>query len=258
MAIAIAGLIALMRLPKDANDGEGRATRLIVLGWIASARLFLIYSFARLGAKMAGIVLPTIVPSFHFFFYLKAAMAVLFGVGLTAIGRLAVAGVMARAVAAAVCLVLLIAQAKTYTARADFEPARRESLAVKDSDQVRAFAWMQLHLLPTDVVLTNDRDAATIVAPTGAKVVSIFTGFSNPYVDFDARKTARDQMFEALEKDDDGAFRPLAERYHVSYVLTRGKQSTQFDAHPPRDLQLTFSTGELRIYSVIQRSAGAH
>jgi len=254
MAIAIVGLVALVR-------EKNQAARRIILSWMASASLFLIYSFIRLGGKAVGVVLPTIVPSFHFFFYLKAAMAVLFGVGLTALGRLAVARIgerggrrgvtTERAIAAAICLVLLLLQARTYAARADFEPARRESMAVTGSDQVRAFAWMQLHLLPTDVVLTNDRDAATIVAPTGAKVVAIFTGFSNPYVDFDARKTARDKMFDALAKNDRPTFRTLADRYHVTYVLTRGRESKQFDAQTPSDLHLLFTSGELRIYGVL-------
>jgi hypothetical protein len=260
MAIAAVGLVVLVRRKSH------HAARLLVLSWMASAGVFLTYSFVRLGAKLAGIVLPTIVPSFHFFFYLKAAIAVLFGVGLTAIGRMAVAwiakrrGVPAsprvavaagRAAAACVCLALLVVQAKTYAARPDFDEARRESLAVTGSDQVRAFAWIREHLGPTDVVLTGDRDAATIVAPSGAKVVCIFTGFSNPYVDFEARRDARDRMFAALERGDRATFHELAARYHVTYVLTRARRSTDFDSHPPADLQLAFTVGDVRIYRVL-------
>jgi hypothetical protein len=259
MLIAVVGLVALVR-----RRTHG-VSRLLAFSWIASAALFLAYSFVRLAGKAAGVTLPSIVPSFHFFFYLKAASALLFGVGLMAIGKFWAARIgarrgarpsararldSARVRAAAIGLILLGVQAPAYQARSDFGESRAEALAVSSSPQVQVFTWLREHAGQTDVVLSTDEDAATTVAPSGAKVVAIFPGFSNPYVDLEPRRAARDRMFEALDRQDDVAFRELASRYGVTYVLTMAPRSEAFDAQPRDVLQLVRRAGNRRLYRV--------
>jgi hypothetical protein len=261
MLITVAGLVALVR-----RKSHG-VSRLLVLSWIASAALFLAYSFVRLGGKAVGVTLPSIVPSFHFFFYLKAASAVLFGLGLMAIGKMWAARIgarrgrgpvlsrrarldSARVRAAAIGLILLGVQAPAYQARSDFGEARAEALMYSSSPQIQVFTWLREHAGQRDVVLTTDEDAATLVASSGAKVVAIFSGFSNPYVDLERRRVARDHMFEALDRGDDAAFRGLAKQYGVTYVLTITPRSEAFDAAPRGDLELVLRAGSRRLYRV--------
>lgn len=241
-------------------------SRRLVLAWIAIASTFLGYSFFLLGARLAGVTLPSVVPSFHFFFYLKAAAAVLFGVGLTALGRIAAAFLarrrgagtprravvaVGRAAATFTCLILVVAQARTYVTRVDFLGARRGALATATSDQIRVAEWLLAHREPTDVALvSDDRDWVRVFAPSGTKAVVAGAVWSNPYVDLQPRQDARDRMFEALDRDDHFAFRELAEGYQVTYVLTRPPRSVQYDLQVPVDLQLVFSAGDLRLYRV--------
>jgi hypothetical protein len=256
MAIAAVGILALAR-------HEPGSSRRLVLSWMAVSSAFLLYSFVRLGAKAIDFALPSIVPSFHFFFYLKAATAVCFGIGAMAVARAiaewrpasspAWSRGQAPAIAAVLVLGLLAASASTYESRPDFFPARLDARTVTDSDMTRVSEWFHQNAQSTDVVLAPDKDGATAVVTAGVKVVAIYGGFSNPYVALEPRRRARDAMYVALGRDDRTTFRRLADQYGVSYVLTHS-------AHPPfgaaalRDLDLRFSTGTYQIWAVRRSS----
>jgi hypothetical protein len=204
MAIALIGLVRL-RMHRS-----HRTARLLVMSWVATCALFLAYSFVRLGAQqVAGISLPSIVPSFHFLFYLKGATAVLFGVGLRVISKWAwkqwrreraFRATAGTPIAVVICVLLLIPAVLAYPLRSDFTTERDDALKVPGSAEEQAFQFLRAHVGPRDVVLAADRDGAVIATPTGAKVVAIYDGFSNPYVDLAPRVAARDQMVASLPR----------------------------------------------------------
>jgi hypothetical protein len=255
MAIALIGLIRL-RLHRS-----HRTARLLVMSWVATCALFLAYSFARLGAQQAaGIALPSIVPSFHFLFYLKAATAVLFGVGLRVISKWAwklwrrdraFRAAPGTPIAAAICVLLLIPAILKYPSRSDFTMELADALKVPGSAEEQAFEFLRHQVGPRDVVLATDRDGATIVTPTGAKVVAIYDGFSNPYVDLAPRVAARDRMVASLAAGDVATFRALASQYGVTWVVLRPPAT--FAAGPEWQATLAFAAtaGELGIYRVV-------
>ena len=261
MAIAMFGLwIVVTRSFRPVS-------RRLLLGWIAVTGVFLVYSFLRLGAKLGGVILPNIVPSFHFFFYLKAATAVLFGVGVTWLGRMAAIAIARRRgseatgsmrpllVSALVCAVLLAFQARTYAARDNFQAARRGAITTAGSDQIHVLEWLLSHHGPSDVALASDDDATFVCAPSGVRAVMAWPVWSNPYIDLQPRAQARDAMFNALDGDDSAAFRELAQRYGVTFVITESPRSARYDAKTPSDLELVLSAGSRRVYRV--RQAGS-
>lgn len=259
MAFALIGLIRLRW------SRSHRTARLLVMSWVATCALFLAYSFARLGAQqVAGITLPSIVPSFHFLFYLKAASAILFGIGL----RVSAAWVwkwwhrgsrrplplrahVGTPIAVVVCVLLLIPAVLTYQSRADYSVAHLDALKVPGSVEEQAFEFLRDHTGPRDVVLSSDRDGAVVVTPTGAKVVAIYDGFSNPYIDLAPRVAARDRMVASLASDDVATFRGLASEYGVTWVLLRPPAT--FTQSPVWQGTIEFATtaGPLSIYRVL-------
>jgi hypothetical protein len=238
----------------------------LILAWCAVAAGFLVYSFLRLAVKhYFGPVMPSIVPSFHFLFYLKAASAVFFGIGVTLIGR-AIGAVSARrrwrargphsvlamghAVGTIVCMILLAPHVHAFEDRPDFAAARRAALVVAESDWLRVFEWLLEHHRPSDVALAADRECSFVCAPSGTKAVYAGPGFSNPYVDLEPRRLARDRMFEALDKDNSAAFHALAAPYDVVYVITMSPRSESYDTNTPGALRLAFSAGRFRVFVV--------
>lgn len=254
MAIALIGLVRL-RMRRS-----HKTARLLVMSWVATCALFLAYSFVRLGAQqVAGITLPSIVPSFHFLFYLKAATAVLFGVGLRVISKWAwklwrreraFRAAAGTPIAAAICVLLLIPAVLKYPSRSDFTVELEEALKVPGSPELQAFEILRPRVGPRDVVLAEDRDGATVVTPTGAKVVAIYDGFSNPYVDLAPRVAARDRMVASLASGDVATFRTLASQYGVTWVLLRPPAVFTDSPAWQGTIEFTATAGPLTIYRV--------
>lgn len=228
--------------------------RLIAGAWLAGAGALLAYGYVVMAARLLGNVpLPSLVPSFHFFFYVKAALPLLFAVGLGVVAeraaRLRVGPRWpADGWADALCLALLLLGAPTYLARPDFAESRQDALDTSASDQVRAALWLREHAEPWSVALASNYDAAVIPGPAGVKVVAAFNAYSNPYVDWDVRAQARNQLYAALDAGNDEEFARIADRYGVRYVIARDRRAAAYGANPAGPLAQVFQAGEIRIF----------
>jgi len=251
MAVAALGFRTVIRAPDTLS-------RRLLLSWMGVAAVFLVYSFARLGAQLAEVVLPSIVPSFHFFFYLEAAGAVCFGIGLMTISRwvaarAALVGVGSMPVRIAVTSVLLIgllvgAGFRRYLGRPDFFPARLDGRIAADSDSTRVAEWFRANAQPEDVVLASDKDGITSVAVAGIKTVAVHGTFSNPYVALEPRRRARDAMLVALGRGDQATYVALARQYQVTYVLAH--TVARIPSSMPDGLKPVFTSGPLAVYRI--------
>lgn len=248
MAVAVVGAWAVWR--RRAVSAEAR----VWLGaWILAAASLLGYGYVVIGARLAaGIDLPSVVPFFHFFFYLKAATAVLFGIGVDQVGQWAGArfGRSTRMASAAACAVLLAAGARAYVNRPDFADSRRDALAVTNSDQASASRWLRAQAAPGDVALATDLDAALVAGPAGVKVVATFGGFSNPYVPREPRVAARDGMLAAIDRGDAETFMVLARPYSVSWVVVSRPRPAAPSPAMGGVLEPQFETGSIAVYRV--------
>lgn len=121
-----------------------------------------------------------------------------------------------------------------------------------------AYHWILEHCAPTDVFLANPGSSIALktAAPAARKVVAVNTIFSNPYVDLTLRCSATDAMFNALHAHDEAAFRAVAAKYHVTYVLVDEEDRVSLEKDLPGFIEQVFSKGPVAIYRV--RSQGVN
>ena len=255
LVLALVGVVVVMRGTAPPNG------RRLLLLWVGGAALFFIWAHlnGRALASGAPLPLPALVPSFHFFVYLRAVQAVFFGVGFAKAiawltgripARLTPQGRRQRAPAAVLFVVFLVALVLPtlggYRLRGDFVDARREALRRDGADYRSAYRWLLQHTSPEDVFVCEDELSLNLVAPAGRKLVATDVNFSNPYVDHRPRITARAAMLAAAREGQGAVFRALAVPFGVRYLLTTG--TTAFDASAVGDR--VFQTPGVVIYRV--------
>ena len=194
------------------------------VGWSAGAAVGLVWLRPRVVVVWLGAaallllteLLPTpLVPIFHFWIYLLAAVTLL----------TAVAAVRALRGPAAIALACALAiwHWPQYAARQDFVLVR--SLALdRDPNHAAMTAALRRLSRPDEVVLGTHGAANLIIGPAGRKVVAPHPFVSNPYVEIGTRVEDRERMLKAVQEQDVAAFRPLAERYAVSLVVMVGRR----------------------------------
>jgi hypothetical protein len=89
-----------------------------------------------------------------------------------------------------------------------------------------------------------------VVGPSGAKVVAVDAPFSNPYVDWTARASARDAMFQALAKGDEAGFRATSTQYGVTYVLWAAVDGPRLNLAALLGLEQVYENKRIRIFQV--------
>ena len=151
------------------------------------------------------IQLQGVVPSFHFFFYLKALQSVFFGYGCFCFSEFVFQKLSkqnysyekkVRYLIGVLFLAVLIYY-PVYSSRTDFKLGRDFGLMQNKNDTgIDMYNWILKNTLPDDVILC-DADLANIpVLATGRKMVCVSPTMMNPYVDYDARNAERNKMIE--------------------------------------------------------------
>lgn len=236
-------------------------TRHLLLAWFGVSAAFVVYGYVAVGALKVGVHLPAIVPSYHFLFYMKAALAVFFAVGVTALARAAVTRLArrhplavepwTRRVALALALGLAVWNLPGYESRYDFSRARAEALGHGgERDRIAVFHWVRGHAATGEVFLASDDLALFGLAPAGAKVVVVDPYLSSPYVDWTSRNEARNRMFALLGQGDFAAFAALARAYRVAYVAADRTTGAIAPALLGSGLQEVFASGPIHLYRV--------
>ena len=231
--VAAVAFVARARRP-DA----GTRLLLVCLGVVGA---FLAVHLAALALGKVGIQLPSIIPPFHFFFYLMTMVAVGFGIGIrdalcalvdrATRTRAASAAAPAGWSATAVCCVTLIwvaAEYKPYALRADFTEVRDEVAQLNRHYASDAIAWIRANTSSDDVFLSMDDASLYLITPAGRKVVATNRYFSNPYVDWAGRDRDRSVMLHQLERGDLDGFAALARRYRVRFVVLTPNPSDEW------------------------------
>ncbi len=245
--IAGVGAVALWRRPDWARPGA----RVVMAALLTVVMALLVYE-AFADSKTAW---PMLVPTFHFFFYFTALASLLFGLGMYAIARLVVRQErwqQPAAVAAAVALGLVL---YPHFLRADSQSkwrARAQAFEA-DTDLGITSRFARTQAGASDVFLTDDRHAMYAVVPAGRHVVCVPDTMSNPYVDHEQRVRDRAAMYGAMRSGDETAFRTLAQRYGVTYVVAAGSANEDCCAAPastPLFLEAVLAADGLTIYRV--------
>jgi hypothetical protein len=257
------GLALLVRRRRDLPSR-------LVLWWASLSSVFVAYGLASQLAEHVDVHLLNVVAVHHFWFYLTAACAVLWGLGLAEAlswvarhaarrsPRLARLVVQPRWRAAAVLglvTVGVVVVAPSYLAMNQFADARQAALREGRAEwRGAARKWIRAHTSPRDVFLAFDELAQGLVGPAGRKTVALAPNFASPYVPWEPRARDRRAMFLALWNGDEAGFLALASRYRVTHVAHRDVQGPLFDEARLPSLTKAFERGPVTIYRV--RSEG--
>jgi hypothetical protein len=241
----------------------GRHAAVIVLVWLAATSLLFIYNHFLI-LRPTGFSFPPIVPAHHFLVYERAAEMVVVGLGLTLMAsgiariswraiRLALPGAslqpITRGVYAAILVAIVWITYPTYLARAAFVQEPAAARRGFTTDELRAIVpWIRANSGTSDVFLTSDTGCLSVVGPAGRKCMLVPRFFSNPYVDWEARRAEHRAMWDALTADDCARFQEHAHAYRVKWVMTVESRTPQLPSGRCGLLPTTFPGTHWRIY----------
>jgi hypothetical protein len=247
--VALIGCVSLIR---------GRQFNVVVLTWIVISVLTFLYGWLQQSSQT--IALPAIVPQYHFYFYVVAALYLVIAAGIMAIAqRVVMAERPGVPIGVAAAAILAATYYPAYLARADFHEYRE--MAIDVSADLEGSALTSRLIAETDpdaVVLATLDDPLQRIGPAGRRAVAVPQLFSNPYVSFDDREAAVREMFTAIANDDMHAFARLAAQHSVTNLLIRTSNDVIVDAAARhRDVFTLRSTrGGHSIYQVTLPHAG--
>jgi hypothetical protein len=251
-AIALGGFVML------AKSRTLRAARLALIAWLVVSSVLLFYGYARQAWPNAQ--LPGLVPPFHWLFHLRLARTLLLGYGLyCAVVALTVLLARFRKVPVPIALlltlgILLLFQFRPFARGFDFEQAPKESLiyaAIPGFSET--IAWLRRETPAGTIILAPAHDALIMLGAAGRQTVVIDQIFSNPYVAYEPRAVAADEMARNLAEHQSDAFLKLAAEYRVSYVLIANTVPAFTDRCLTAPfVTLAFSSGYFAILRVVQ------
>jgi hypothetical protein len=235
-AFGIAGMIMVFR-------GASSMQQRILLTWVGVAIFFGVFAYsAVILGKFTRIHLPMSVPTFHFYSYLKGALALGAGVALVHLVQWAALSVARDRTGSAgarstsyvimgITTLVTVAIYPTYSHRPDLEIVRQKTLVrMADTDATDMYVHLR-DALPWDaVVLCDDELSMWVLMASARKTVATNASMANPYVPPAPREAAREAMLAALADPTANVSGPLA-MYEVNYLLVR---TTDLDRMPER------------------------
>ncbi|MCX6580821.1 MAG: hypothetical protein NT166_11645 [Candidatus Aminicenantes bacterium] len=269
--IAVFGFVHMIKKNRDEEAKK------ITLYWLGIVLAYLTYYLLTLELKDASIMLPLIVPAYHFFFYLKALSYVFFGYGAVILAgmlgkvlekRFTFAGKWRRLASAKylklrpVFYLLLAAIGAVYvlTVYAHGEWLQGSSRAsfhkMADNPAIRSYNWIRKNTKGDDVFLCSDKFSMRVVGPAARKVVATHPYFSNPYVDYDERNNDRIKMFECLESGEVPDFCRLCKKYKVKYVIETTAVLSKTHPSFQKYLKRVFMCGDVVIKKLDLKEGG--
>jgi len=216
-----------------------RFTRNVMLIWPALALLLLAYNYLGQWVGARGVMLPQLVPGYHFLLYLIAAGHVFFGLGVVYLLRhllqwLGRFPLLQRRVehpwalpvlTGLIVLLLFVAHYRDFRVWHGFTRDRTVAQKrVARADNYAPYHWVREHAGPRAVFLCDDFVGLFCVAPAGGKVVASSAEFMSPYVDYVPRAAAREGLWQALRTGDGERFFALVAEFGVTHVLATGEE----------------------------------
>ena len=248
-------LVMALGLVAVARQRRGVA-RPVLAGWLIITLAFLVYHYVRQQAKREGVILPTVVPGFHFLMYFRVAQSIWLGAGVMALGACAAKfaaaawrAPLARGLSLGVMAVALLGVYPAYLNSDDLVNQRIDAEQVnQNADQIAAYEWVRAHTRSADVFLAGDAVGTFVVGPAGRKVIAGDSVFVSPYIDWAARNADREALWAALEAHDEAAFRAGMQAYAAAYVAVTGNRLTRLAADVPPFVERVFVSETVQVY----------
>lgn len=253
---AVIGLIAVLR-QRAKPIGS-----IVLIGWLLITISLLIYHYVRQLAKRDGVILPTVIPGFHFLMYFRVALSVLLGAGLATLAgliarmlarpRASITAGLAYALSIACAAALVVTAYPTYQASDDLIGQRAEALnAAQNVDRIAAYEWVRATVAPQTVFLASDPIGTYVIGPAGRKLIAADSVFASPYVDWASRNADREALWAALDAHAATAFRAGMSQYQAEYVVVTGNRLARLAADPPLFIKRVFDNATLAVYQVL-------
>jgi hypothetical protein len=215
---------------------EDRLIRSIIFSWLLVCICMYAYStIAPIVAHRFHINLPVTIPSFHYFFYLKALESVFVGFGLYWLLKSPVKWLSKRVsrlsplknpdqathmVFILLILFISVGYYPFYKSRMDFVYLRDGAIQKeKDKDKLEVYYYITGHIPSDKVILCELEQSMLPVMASGRKMVSTVFTFSNPFVDYKERENDRNVMLCYLVTASPFSAKKLFIKYQVSYIL---------------------------------------
>jgi hypothetical protein len=175
--------------------------------------------------------LPDTIPAFHYFFYFKALQSIFFGFGFISLLNMASQWLARRSSKpfpkkfaenffVFAVLLYMLGYYPVYCNRWDFSDLRQEALnKEKETDKLAVYDYIVKNVPLDNVLLCPHGLSLFPVMPTGIKMVSVETYFSNPYVSYDQREGDRVKMLSFLTTTTPDTAKNMFSAYKVSDVL---------------------------------------
>jgi len=175
--------------------------------------------------------LPDTIPAFHYFFYFKALQSVFFGFGFISLFNLLVQWQSKRSkkelspqlrnnIFVFAILLYMLVYLPIYSTRWDFSDLRQEALnKEKETDNIGVYDFIVKNVPLDNVLLCPHGLSLFPVMPTGIKMVSVETYFSNPYLSYDQREGDRVKMLNFLTSSTPDTAKHMFSEYKVGNVL---------------------------------------
>ena len=210
--------------------------RKIILNWFLVCIVMYLYSsIIPILHDQFRISLPGTVPSFHYFFYLKAIQSVFFAFGLVFLLKKPVLWISARMkqrgsgipefkrenwIFVGVVLLCVALYYPFYQSRRDFVKLREWALMkAAQKEKIEVYNYIVDHI-PSDRVILCEEEMSTFpVMASARKMVSNYSTFSNPFVNYDQREKDRGDMLSFLITGLPASAANLFPHYKVSYIL---------------------------------------
>lgn len=222
---AVGALVCLAAVFFPQKLALGSRERRLALTATAAAALLLIYGIGAQSLYARGLELPAVVPAFHFNLILSALLTAWFGLGAEKALELLkqrIRGLSAGGLgllSVAVIGIVVAARAPSYRQRHELQHQRRESQRLAARRDLTALYQFALSV-PPDSVFAADVELSTFaIAGAGRKAMCVNENHSNPYVDWNERRKAQEELMTAIERGDSAIAQRLSSAYALRFVV---------------------------------------
>ncbi len=244
---------------------ENKILKKIIWNWLIISLVMYIYESAVPTVDhLFHVTLADTIPAFHYFFYLKALQAVFFGFGLIFLIQSAINCINAHTKKntvlshnlVIVCVLLYaLVYYPIYLNRADFIELRQDALNKQNrKDDIEVYNFIEKHVPLNSVLLCPHGQSLFPAMPTGIKMVSIETYFSNPYVNYTKREADRNNMLIYLTTSAPTSAAYLFKQYGVNVILLDNKDFKNYKEPPFLNSKVIFKNGSYTILLVSNKS----
>jgi hypothetical protein len=196
-----------------------------------------------------AVILPQIVPSFHFYLYFQISLYILAGLLVVSLAEKFVKLKFFVELIVSLCILYAV---PSYTAQCDHVNYRAASKALQNQDGgMGLYYWVLNNTTHNDAFLADNDTSLYWIASANRKVVALDQAYSNPYVSYETRHADQVGMFDCLKRGNFTCFNQINNKYKVKYIVADSQaddENYRLSETSREKLKLVLINGRYRIY----------